>query len=219
MSTLSVLFDLLVTVALLWRQRRIRRVSLHLVLPIFLGFVGLLQLLRYTDHHPLSAGATAALLGLVLLGGSAAAALRASTVRVWRAQGVLPWIVRQATWTTMVLWAGSIAGYVVLAALVPTTPHHGVVGPAYLLFLAFTAGAQRVAERSRAQRFRQLERPIDAVSHLFVDGAGRPNPFGGSTSPPGPGGTPAPGTPGNGSHDTVIDAASEVLPPRADDQP
>jgi len=204
MSTLSVLFDLLVTAAVLWRQRRVRRVGFRLHLPIFLGLLGLLELLAYTGRHPLGAGATLALLGIVVAAASALAVLRAATVHLWRIEGVLPWIVRQATWATMGLWVASLACYFVLAPLVPTTGG-GITGPAYLLFLAVTSGAQRAAERARVQRFALAEGPIAAESHLFTGGFR--------------GGGPTGGTGYHPSSGTIIDVPSEILPPHPDDQP
>jgi hypothetical protein len=204
MSGLSIAFDILVTAAILWRQRRIRAVPprLRLGLPVLLGLLGLLDLLNYTDHHRLSGAATGWLVGGLVLAAPLLGALRAVTVDIWRAEALFRWIVRRASWPTMALWLVTIAVHLAGASQVPTPASAGsLAGPSYLLFLAVTYGAQRAVEQVRAQRFAALSGPIDVESQPTgtASGAGdiredRPPP-------------------------QAIDVESEVLPPRPEEGP
>jgi hypothetical protein len=62
---LTIAFDVVLAALILYRQRRIRPVprTLHLRLPIFLGVLGLIEILDYTDGHQVTAGGLWLLIG------------------------------------------------------------------------------------------------------------------------------------------------------------
>jgi hypothetical protein len=203
MSVFAIMFDVVVTLAILWRQRRARpfiRPRVGLFLPLVLGFLGLVQLLDYTDKHHLTGAATAWLVVGLVAAAPALGAARAATVSIWRADPPFAWLVRRATGWTMALWAVTIAVPFVAAALVGGAGgSRDLAWSSYLVFLAISYAAQRVVEQARAQR-QAAQHPVDGAAQA-IDVDSEPL----FVRPDGPNAAPG-----------VIDVPSELLPPRPD---
>jgi len=180
---LTLVLDLIIVALVLLRQRRIRPLpfGLRLGLPFFLFVVGMFQLRDFTAHHPVSAGGALALTLCFAVGAVALGWIRALTVHIWPAG---PFLLRQATWVTMVLWLVSLGLLGVFAAVVPTsTAPAGLAGASLLVYLAVTYATQSMVLRRRAVAVRRGEEPIDV--HATTVRADRPAPD------PGPGTRPA----------------------------
>ena len=143
-SAAALAIDAAILVLLLYRQLTVRPLNDGRLSVVLVG-VGLLELVAYGDHHPLTDGILAYLAASlaisVLLG-----ALRAVTVRIWR-QGER--VLRQGTWLTALLWLVSIGSHIAIGAVL-----HGseaaALGAATLAFLGVTLGAQQVVLWARA---------------------------------------------------------------------
>lgn len=150
MSPLDLFIDAAVFSAILFRQRRPRRVRLHFAhrVPVLLLCAGLLQFVSFTETHTLGAAVSAVVLGGCVVGGALFGVLRAITVRLFPlAKGVG----QQATWLTISLWVASAAAYVSLSPAVSAL--HGpldVLAGSFVLFLAFTQGVQNTVVHHRA---------------------------------------------------------------------
>jgi len=149
--TITLVFDVALVAAVLVRQRRVRRVPrrVHLFGPVVIGLIGLYQLGAFTDHHRLTAAVASALLGGIVAGAALTGAARASTVRLWRIEGV---VLRQANWLTMGLWALTLALPFATAWGAGTPGGSGGAGWASLLLLVgLTLGVQRAVLHRRAR--------------------------------------------------------------------
>lgn len=227
MSNLSIFFDALLIGLILVRQWRVRPVPLRLRLgvPIFLGLIGIWQLTRYTNHHPLGSG-TALWVTVWLALGVGMGALRGLTSHIWRAEGPFRWVVRRATWATMALWGLGIGLHLALVGR--------AAGSSLLLSIGIGYGVQRAVEQARAGRLRALD-PAPVGPGLFggLRGFTRQGGVGFTVRNPdgsvgfwgfGPSGPSAGGTydrGGAGAGDSgfpgVIEAESEIMPPHPDE--
>jgi hypothetical protein len=145
----SIAFDILVVLFILQRQRRVRPVRrvLRLTLPIFVGVIGVFQLLSYTDSHHVSGTSWLWLLGSLVVGAGVLGALRALSTRLWVSND---WVVRQGTEVTMALWVLSLALHLAVNA---AAPHHGsssLETSSFLLYIAVTLGVQAALVHRRA---------------------------------------------------------------------
>lgn len=165
MGGLTVVIDVLVLAWVLYRQRSLRRVPLRVgaQLPIFLGAIGLIEFVDYTDTHSVRASALGVALASVMVGAGLSGALRAYTVRLWGGPGGR--VLRQGTWLTMGLWLVSIAAHFGAFSLVDALHGSSGIGPAsLLLYLAVSIGVQNAVVRQRARRLVQQGGAIDVSS-------------------------------------------------------
>jgi hypothetical protein len=154
----------LVLALLIYRQMRTRQVrSVDLRVPLIIAIIGVVQLADFlrTDH---SRGAVAAGLAGSLALAAIFGAARASTVRLWLADGQA-WA--RGTWLTGLLWAVSLAAHLGYDALVAGGDGKGSLGSAsVLLYLAVTFTVQRFVVMYRSQRLGLANGPMsgrDAV--------------------------------------------------------
>ena len=181
---LTLVLDLIIVALVLVRQRRIRPLSygLRLGLPLFLFVVGIFQLRDFTDHHPVDARGVLALTLCFAVGAVALGWVRALTVHIWPAG---PFLLRQATWGTMVLWAVSLGLLAGFAAVVPTsTAPAGLAGASLLVYLAVTYATQSMVLRRRAVAVRRAEEPIDVFSTTVQPDRPGPDPEPGTRPAP-----------------------------------
>ena len=208
--TITVVFNVAVVLAVLFRQRRIRRVRARpgLFGPVVIGLIGLYQLGAYTNHHRLTAGVTLALLVALFAGAAITGGVRALTVRVWSTDGL---VLRQATWLTMGLWAASLllhfsTGWWIGGLSGPS----GVAGASLLLYLGLTDGVQAAAVQHRARP--HLVEAAAAARPAVIDARWWEAAWGKDA----PGGGDGPGGP---AHPGAIEARAEPLDPRPPGKP
>jgi hypothetical protein len=144
----TIAFDVVVVALLLYRQRRIRGVprTLRLRMPIFLGVIGLIEVLAYTGGHHVSTSGLWLVLGFTVVGAGVLGFVRALTVQIWESNH---WIVRQATGLTMMLWVLSL----VLHLATGIGAGQGTANletASFLLYVALTLGAQAYVVHVRA---------------------------------------------------------------------
>jgi hypothetical protein len=146
---LTIAFDVLIAALILYRQRRIRPVPriLHLRLPIFLGVLGLVEVLDYTDGHHVTAAALWLMLGITVVGAGVLGFIRALTVTIWESNS---WVVRQGTWVTMGLWVLSLALHLTSGFGTAQVGSAGLESSSFLLYLALTLGIQAYVVHVRA---------------------------------------------------------------------
>jgi hypothetical protein len=142
-------FDVVIAVLILYRQSRIRPVPrfLRLRMPIFLGAIGIVEILDYTHDHHISTGGFWLVMGVTVVGAGVLGVIRALTVKLWTANH---WVVRQGTALTMFLWVVSMALHLAtgLGASAGTTAH--LEASSFLLYLALTLGIQAYIVHVRA---------------------------------------------------------------------
>jgi hypothetical protein len=145
----SIFFGVLAVLYILNRQRRIRPVPrlLGLRFPIFLGVVGLIDLLSYADTHHPSHSAYLWVLATLIVSGVILGAIRALTVKLWTSNN---WVVRQGTGLTMGLWVITLALAFLIGANAPGTGAGNLEASSFLLYLAVTYGVQRSVLHRRA---------------------------------------------------------------------
>ena len=159
---LAVALDVVVVAWLLWRQLKVRRVwpRLTLRLSAILCVIGLVELLSFAGSHHVSGEAVGVLTFSFVVGAVALGALRALTVKIWRAG---PVVLRQGTWLTMALWAVSLALHFSAAAWIDSIHGQGgVVSASLLLWLGITYGVQNAVVHRRAEGLLEAAGPIDA---------------------------------------------------------
>jgi hypothetical protein len=146
---LTITFDVVIAALILYRQRRIRPVprTLHLRLPIFLGFLGLIEVLDYTGGHHISTGGFWLVLGATVVGAGLLGFVRALTVKIWPANH---WVVRQGTWLTILLWVLSIVLHLTSGIGAAHFDAAQFAASSFLLYLALTLGVQAYVVHVRA---------------------------------------------------------------------
>jgi hypothetical protein len=150
MGSEGLLIALAVLAWLLWRQLQVRelRRDRGMLLPLILVAAGVAEIANYAHDHPLHpTGYT--LLALSIVVAAAFGALRASTVRLWIADGRL---LRQGTYVTCALWLVAIAIH--FAGDYAIAPHDAdrLGGVSLLLYLGVTLAVQRLCLNERARR-------------------------------------------------------------------
>jgi hypothetical protein len=215
MSVFAVFLDVVLAALVLLRQRRVRPVPLRLRLgfPMVLAVLGMIQLVDYTAHRHLPAGAVGVLLASLVIGAGLLGAARAASVRLWPQP---PFVLRQGTPVTMVLWLVSFAlhfaaGWGITAAGGPS----GLAAASFLLYLGITYGVQTAIAHRRAEPIRSAMGPAANTAM----GPGFRLWFGGVPGPAGYRGAPGydstpryGGEPYRNAAHPVIDAESEALP-------
>ena len=149
MSFFSYALGTLILVVVLLRQGRVRPVprAYHPRLPVFVGVIGLIEVLSYAGDHHVSASAWGWVLGSLLIGAVGLGALRGLSMRVWSSNA---WVVRQGTTVTMILWLVSLLVHFAADA---GGNHSGAVGleaASFLLYLGLTLGVQGSVVHRRA---------------------------------------------------------------------
>jgi len=184
--TLAIALDVLVVAWLLWRQLKVRRVWPRLTfrLAAVLCVLGLVELVDYTGHHHVSAAVAGILTLSFGVGAVALGALRAATVRIWRAG---PVVLRQGTWLTVGLWVLSLGLHYGAEGWIDSLHGAGgVISASLLLWLGVAYGVQNAVVHHRAEGLLGSVGPvIDARSEAVApEGPGGPA-----------GGGPSAGTP------------------------
>lgn len=153
---INVLIGLVVVAWLIYRQLQARpaKETSAARLILILGAIGVVDTVQAVKGHTLGASTVALLLVGVLVG-AGFGALRAMTVKVWRASDGVAW--RQGTLVTGVLWIVSLAVHFGVDALVDhTTTITGLGTATILIYLAVTLGVQREIVRARAAGLRPV---------------------------------------------------------------
>jgi hypothetical protein len=145
----SIAFDILVVLLILRSQRRIHGVPrlLRLRLPVFVGVLGLIEILRYTGNHHVSGSGWLWVLGSLAIGAAGLGALRALTVRLWTANN---WVVRQGTALTSALWVLALALHLAVDAAAPHVGSSSIEASSFLLYIAVALGVQSALVHRRA---------------------------------------------------------------------
>lgn len=117
-------------------------------LMLILLAIGVIDLGQYVSSHPFDGPAVAVLAGSLVVA-AAFGALRAYTVRLWRANGVL---FRQGNWLTMLLWLVAIGAHFGLDLLIGQAGGSGLASSALTLYIAVSLGVQQLVTQSRATR-------------------------------------------------------------------
>jgi len=135
---------------LLWRQLQVRelRRDRDLLLPLILVVAGVAEIGSYGHEHPLHATGYALLAVSIVVAGIFGA-IRASTIRLWVADGRL---MRQGTYVTCALWLMAIAIHI--GGDYAIAPHDAdrLGGISLLLYLGVTLAVQRACLNERARR-------------------------------------------------------------------
>lgn len=150
MSLTNVLIGLAVVVYAVYRQLRTQRLDegRGLRMPLVLGAVGVLQIYRFHQHHPVSAAGWALLtvsMALAVVFG----VIRGATVKVWRGpDGTY----RRGTVTTLVLWLVGLGMHLAVELMVrlvdPTVA--GMAGASMMLYVGLTLACQQLCVQARA---------------------------------------------------------------------
>jgi hypothetical protein len=150
MGTEGLLIALAVLAWLLWRQLQVRelRRDRGMIFPLILVVAGFAEVAGYSHDHPLHATGYA-LLVVSFAVAATFGAIRASTVRLWVADGRLQ---RQGTYVTCALWLVAIAIHI--GGDYAIAPHDAdrLGGVSLLLYLGVTLGVQRACLNERARR-------------------------------------------------------------------
>ena len=125
---------------------------------LILGVIGIAEMNGAIGSRHLTA-VTVAWLALSLLAAAGLGAIRAATVRIWRAGDGSAW--RQGITLTAALWLASLALHLVLDAVIDRSAGTAALGTSsILLYLAVTLGVQRAIVRRRAAPL-----PPDTAGH------------------------------------------------------
>ena len=145
----TIAFDVVVVALLLFRQRRIRPVprTLRLRMPIFLGVIGLIEVLAYTGSHHVSSSGLWLVLGVTVVGAAVLGFVRALTVQIWESNH---WVVRQATGLTMILWVLSLVLHLAIGSGTGHLATANLETASFLLYVALTLAAQAYVVHVRA---------------------------------------------------------------------
>jgi hypothetical protein len=165
-SITNIVIGLVVLAFILYRQLQPRPVRDNFRLPLILGVVGVVELVRYLQHRPHGTGVIAALAGSLVIA-AVFGAIRAATVRVW-VDGGQAW--RQGNWLTALLWIVSLAAHLGYDYIVDRKAGQSGLGSAsLLLYFGVTFTIQRIILQARAQRIGPSDSPGPR-------NAGAPNP-------------------------------------------
>lgn len=125
---------------------------------LILAVIGIAEMKGAIGSRHLTA-VTVAWLALSLLAAAGLGAIRAATVRIWRAGDGSAW--RQGTTLTAALWLASMALHLVLDAVIDRSAGIAALETSsILLYLAVTLGVQRAIVRRRAAPL-----PPDTAGH------------------------------------------------------
>jgi peptidoglycan/LPS O-acetylase OafA/YrhL len=153
-ATTNLVIGLFVLALLVSRQLTTRRLRENYQLLIILAVVGVIQFVTFLNGHPHHDGAIAAAVVGSLVLAAVLGAVRAPTVRVWRAEDGQ--LLRRGTWLTAALWVvalGAHLGYDYLVAGHVTGKNGGNVGDAtVVLYLVVSLAVQRYIMLARAAR-------------------------------------------------------------------
>ena len=154
----TIAFDVVVVALLLFRQRRIRPVprTLRLRMPIFLGVIGLIEVLAYTGSHHVSSSGLWLVLGVTVVGAAVLGFVRALTVQIWESNH---WVVRQATGLTMILWVLSLVLHLAIGSGTGQVATAHLETASFLLYVALTLAAQAYVVHVRAAPLWRAPRP------------------------------------------------------------
>lgn len=160
-SLTNIAIGLIVVGYLLVRQLqpRLAKETSALRFVLILGVIGIFEMRgAIGSRHHLTA-VTVAWLALSLLAGAGLGAIRAATVRIWRAGNGSAW--QRGTMLTAALWLVSLAIHFALGAVIDHSAGTAAVGTSsILLYLAVTLGVQRAVVRRRAAAL-----PPDTAGH------------------------------------------------------
>lgn len=149
-NTASIAIAVLVLLFVLARQvqkRTVREDSRPILLLVLL-VVGVIELVQFADHNPISGSAITMLIASLVLA-AAFGAVRAYTVRLGREDGVL---YRQGNVVTVLLWLVSIGVHFGADVLIDGSgAAKGLASTTLLLYIAISFGVQRVVVQSRAR--------------------------------------------------------------------
>lgn len=159
-SLTNIAIGLLVVGLLLTRQPqpRLAKESSSVRLVAILAVFGVIETRNAIGAHTVPVTALA-WLGLSLVAGAGMGAIRAATVRVWRAEDGSA--LRQGTVLTAALWLISLAVHLGLDGVIDHTSRIPLGTSSILLYLAVTLGAQREIVRWRAARLTPTTPPAD----------------------------------------------------------
>jgi hypothetical protein len=148
-SITNIVIGLVVLAFILYRQLQPRPVRDNMRLPLILGVIGVVELVRYLQHRPHGTEVIVALAGSLAIA-AVFGAIRAATVRVW-VDGGQAW--RQGNWLTALLWVVSLAAHLGYDYIVDRKAGQSGLGSAsLLLYFGVTFTIQRVILQARAQR-------------------------------------------------------------------
>ena len=150
MGTEGIVIALAVLAWLLWRQLQVRelRRDRGMLLPLILVAAGIAEIASYGHDHPLHT-AGYALLAVSIVVAAVFGAIRASTVRLWIADGKL---LRQGTYVTCALWIAAIAIHIAGDNVIAPHDADRLGGVSLLLYLGVTLAVQRFCLNERARR-------------------------------------------------------------------
>jgi hypothetical protein len=152
MGSDGILVPLAILAWILWRQLQVRelRRDRSLILPLVLVVAGVAEIAAYGKGHPLHPTGYGLLAASIVIAGLFGA-WRASTVRIWVADGRL---LRQGTYFTCALWLVAIAIH--FGGDYAIAPHDAdrLGGVSLLLYLGVALGVQRACLNERASRRR-----------------------------------------------------------------
>jgi hypothetical protein len=150
MGSEGIVIALAVVAWLLWRQLQVRelRRDRGMLLPLILIVAGVAEIVTYSHEHPLHTVGYA-LLAVSIVVAAIFGAIRASTVRLWIADGKL---LRQGTYVTCALWIVAIAIHIGGDNLIAPHDADRLGGVSLLLYLGAGLAAQRFCLNERARR-------------------------------------------------------------------
>ena len=164
-SLASLIVSLAILAFILYRQLTVRSLSKdNLVAPIILIIAGISSQSSYNHTHPLTTSGVVTLVAVLVLDSVALGAVRALTVRIWRADGR---VLRQGTWLTAAIWIAQVAIHAVVDAVAK------IGNGSILLSLGLTLVAQYLVLLARARNPEQLPATPPASA---VRSAARPVP-------------------------------------------
>jgi hypothetical protein len=150
MGSDGTLIALAVVAWLLWRQLQVRelRRDRGMLLPLVLVVAGVAEIVGYGHEHPLGTVGYGLLATSVVVA-AIFGAIRASTVRLWIADGKL---LRQGTYLTCALWIVSIAIHIGGDYVIAPHDADRLGGISLLLYLGVQLAVQRACLNERARR-------------------------------------------------------------------
>jgi hypothetical protein len=150
MGSEGILIGLAVVAWLLWRQLQVRelRRDRGMLFPLILVVAGLAEIVSYSHDHPLHPVGYALLASSIVVA-AIFGAIRASTVRLWIADGKL---LRQGTYVTCALWIVSIAIHIGGDYVIAPHDADRLGGVSLLLYLGVQLAVQRLCLNERARR-------------------------------------------------------------------